>query len=77
MPYTEAQREWQEVRRALCRIQPRARQGTSPGLKTNERESILMSLPPRVRCTYNKQVEEGSEEQQLIEVLKNPKSWVS
>ena len=50
--------------------------GTLFGLKTNGRiESILMSLPSRVQWVYDHHPEEGSEEEKLIEVLKNPVEW--
>jgi coproporphyrinogen III oxidase len=35
-----------------------------------------MSLPPRVRWDYNFKPEKGSEEEKLIDALKNPESWV-
>jgi coproporphyrinogen III oxidase len=51
--------------------------GTLFGLETQGRtESILMSLPPLVRWSYDHQPEAGSPEQTLLEVLRKPREWV-
>lgn len=53
--------------------------GTHFGLNTAGRtESILMSLPPLVRWDYNVTPEPGSTtpESRLIDVLKNPRTWI-
>ncbi len=76
--YSKEHRNWQEIRRGrYVEFNLVHDKGTLFGLKTNGRiESILMSLPPYVQWHYNYTPKKGSAEQQLIDVLKQPKNWI-
>ena len=78
-PYTQEQYKWQQLRRGrYVEFNLIHDRGTRFGLLTPGAriESILMSLPLKARWEYMHIPEEGSPEDKLMQVLKEPKDWI-
>ena len=78
MPFTSEQKAWQQIRRGrYVEFNLVYDRGTKFGLTTNGRiESILMSLPLTARWEYCHEVDVGTEEEELLKVLREPVDWL-
>ena len=79
LPYTEAQKQWQYLRRGrYAEFNLVNDRGTKFGLETGGRtESILMSLPPQAAWIYNFKTETGSSEENTLQYLKKDIDWIN
>ena len=79
LEYTQKQREWQLLRRGrYLEFNLLYDRGVKFGLaNANPRvEGVMVSAPPLIAWEYNHAIEEGSEEERLMKILKKPIDWV-
>lgn len=79
LAYTEQQRNWQLLRRGrYLEFNLLYDRGVKFGLaNANPRvEGVMVSAPPLIAWEYNHEIQEGSEEARLMEILKNPIDWI-
>jgi len=77
--YDDEEKHWQCLRRGrYLEFNLLYDRGVKFGLaNANPRvEGVMVSAPPKIAFDYNHVPKEGSEEERLVKILKNPKDWV-
>lgn len=77
--YSEQQKQWQCLRRGrYLEFNLLYDRGVKFGLaNANPRvEGVMVSAPPMIAFEYNHHIEEGTDEERLVKVLKKPRDWV-
>nr|XP_020452393.1 LOW QUALITY PROTEIN: oxygen-dependent coproporphyrinogen-III oxidase, mitochondrial [Monopterus albus] len=77
--FTAEEKDWQQIRRGrYVEFNLVYDRGVKFGLATpgSRIESILMSLPLTAKWEYMHEPAKGTQEAEMLEVLKNPKEWV-
>jgi len=80
MSFSEQQKQWQLLRRGrYLEFNLLYDRGVKFGLAnaTPRVEGVMVSAPPLIAWEYNHAVEEGSEEERLMKILKKPVDWVN
>jgi coproporphyrinogen III oxidase len=79
MEYSDEEKHWQCLRRGrYLEFNLLYDRGVKFGLaNANPRvEGVMVSAPPMIAFDYNYVPKEGSEEERLVKILRNPKDWV-
>ncbi|KAL3905388.1 MAG: hypothetical protein SGARI_004489 [Bacillariaceae sp.] len=77
--FTDKQKQWQMLRRGrYLEFNLLYDRGVKFGLaNANPRvEGVMVSAPPVIAFEYKHKIEQGSDEERLLEVLKKPRDWV-
>lgn len=77
--YTDQQRQWQLLRRGrYLEFNLLYDRGVKFGLanKNPRVEGVMVSAPPLIAWEYNHEIAKDSEEERLMNILKNPINWV-
>ncbi|EIE21621.1 Coproporphyrinogen III oxidase, partial [Coccomyxa subellipsoidea C-169] len=74
--FSQQQRQWQLQRRgAYVCFNTLYDRGFRFGLNGGRIESLMVSFPPLVAWNYKVVPQEGSQEEALVQVLRNPRDW--